>query len=135
MIERITPSIGYMEPDIYEAFAYSEVVKAGNTLYLSGGMPLRGSAANPEVIGKGDMRAQLEYILETMGKVLNAAGATYANVVNTTFITTDLAALGQNADLIRKVFGDCRPATTYLQAAALFHPDQLLEVNATAYLE
>lgn len=134
MIERVNPKIGYMDNDIYEAFAYSEVVKAGPTIYLSGGMPLRGSLANPEVIGAGDQRAQLEYILDNMGRILASVGASFSHVVNTTFISTDLAGLAAHADLIRKAFGDARPATTYLEARALFHPEQLLEVNATAYL-
>jgi enamine deaminase RidA (YjgF/YER057c/UK114 family) len=58
MIERSNPDVGYLAEEVFQTFAFTQTIKAGNTLYLSGVTPLRGDLANLEVVGAGDLRAR-----------------------------------------------------------------------------
>lgn len=65
---------------------YSQAILAGNTLYLSGQIPL--DAVTGAIIG-GDITTQTEQVIENISAVLTAAGVGFENVVKTTcFITT-----------------------------------------------
>src|SRR3954469_4701485 len=68
--------------------AYSHVVTVtgpAKTVYIAGQLA-RAAAGN--IVGAGDMRAQLEQTFKNLDLCLNAAGATWADVVKTnTFVT------------------------------------------------
>jgi len=60
---------------------YSQVVKAGNTIYISGQV---GRDENGKVVGVGDFRTQIEKTFENLQIALKAAGARLSDVVSTT---------------------------------------------------
>jgi len=82
----------------------------------------------------GDLRAQLRQALANLGTVLATAGMDYGNVVRLNYYTTDVKAYLAASDEVSRCFGDvgCKPAGTLLGVAALFHPDILIELEATA---
>ncbi|QLF91927.1 RidA family protein [Pseudomonas sp. ABC1] len=133
MIERYSPEIDYLAPQVFEAFAFHQSVRAGDTLYLSGIAPLRGDLENLELIGKDDMVAQLGYILAVVDGCLEAAGLQRRHLVAWTFHTTDIDAL---ADVLPEHLGPWvgahRPTSTTVEVRKLLHPDQLLEITAIA---
>jgi reactive intermediate/imine deaminase len=67
---------------------YSQAVRAGSTIYLSGQIPL-----NPKTMElvKGDIRAQTRQVFENLAAVAAAAGGSLANAVRVTIYLTDLA--------------------------------------------
>ena len=67
---------------------YSQAVKIGNTVYLSGQIPLV-----PETmqLTDGDMRAQITRVFENLGAVARAAGGTLNDVVKLNVYLTDLS--------------------------------------------
>jgi reactive intermediate/imine deaminase len=67
---------------------YSQAIRAGNTVYLSGQIPL-----NPETmeIVKGDIRAQIRQVFDNLAAVAEASGGSLANAVRLTVYLTDLA--------------------------------------------
>jgi reactive intermediate/imine deaminase len=67
---------------------YSQAVRAGSTIYLSGQIPL-----NPKTMElvKGDIRAQTRQVFENLAAVAAAAGGSFANAVRVTIYLTDLA--------------------------------------------
>jgi enamine deaminase RidA (YjgF/YER057c/UK114 family) len=82
----------------------------------------------------GDMAAQLDQALNNLETVLAQAGLTLAHVVRLNYYTRDMAAYFAAA----AGFGErlqragCRPSGTLLGVASLFHPDILVEIEATA---
>ena len=67
---------------------YSQAVKVGNLLFTSGQIPL--DPANGEIVGE-DIKTQAVRICENLKAVLEAAGATFENVVKTTCFLSDMA--------------------------------------------
>ena len=82
----------------------------------------------------GDMAAQMNQALNNLETVLGRAGLTLANVVRLNYYTRDVAAFIQAASTFgpRLHAAGCQPASTLLGVATLFHPDILIEIEATA---
>jgi enamine deaminase RidA (YjgF/YER057c/UK114 family) len=124
----VTPASGWNA-----RYTFSAAVRAGNLLFISGM-----TAANDqgELVGEGDIVRQTEYIFEKMGRVLEAAGASFDNIVETTEYFTTLDGYSKTAGVRRKVFGDAPwPAATGVLVAGLIRPGALIEIKATAVLE
>lgn len=136
-IERIVvgPEVDFFTQDIYDAFGFSDVVRAGDFLYSSGVVPLRGSATDLQVVAEGDFRGQYEFVLGMLGTLLTRAGASFPrDVVSINVFCTDMEQVNANCDLFAKTFAGAYPAATYFGVAQLFHPAQQVEVNAVAYI-
>ena len=67
---------------------YSQAIRAGNTIYLSGQIPL--NPTTMELV-KGDIRAQARQVFDNLAAVAEAAGGSLANAVRLTIYLTDLA--------------------------------------------
>jgi len=77
-IERMNPT-GTTQPT-----AYTQLVRAGNTLYLAGQTAVNEKG---ELIGKGDMRAQVRQVYENLKSLLASQGATFDHLVKITIYT------------------------------------------------
>ena len=67
---------------------YSQAVRAGNTVYLSGQVPF--DPATMQIVG-GDFEAQVRRVFENLKAVAEAAGGSLADAVKFTIFLTDLA--------------------------------------------
>jgi 2-iminobutanoate/2-iminopropanoate deaminase len=67
---------------------YSQAVEAGNTVYLSGQIPL--DPATGQVV-EGGIAEQAEQVMKNIGAVLEEAGCSYADVVKSTCLLADMA--------------------------------------------
>ena len=67
---------------------YSQAIRAGDTVYLSGQIPL--NPATMELV-KGDIRAEIRQVFDNLAAVAEAAGGSLANAVRLTVYLTDLA--------------------------------------------
>jgi reactive intermediate/imine deaminase len=67
---------------------YSQAIRAGNTVYLSGQIPL--NPVTMEIV-KGDIRAQIRQVFDNLAAVAEASGGSLANAVRLTVYLTDLA--------------------------------------------
>ena len=118
-----------------DAYGFSQAVEvdgarrwlvcAGQTSVDAEGRPLH----------EGDMVAQLNQALDNLGAVLTRAGLGFADVVRLNYYTTDIPAyLAASGEAARRfaTAGRPMPAGTLLGVAALFHPDILIEIEATA---
>lgn len=66
---------------------YSQAVKCGDTLYISGQLPIDGATgAMPESI-----EDQTRQSLTNLGHILEEAGYSHADIVKTTVLLTDIA--------------------------------------------
>jgi 2-iminobutanoate/2-iminopropanoate deaminase len=77
---------------------YSQAVKAGNTVYVSGQIPL--SAAG-QLVGEGDVSAQTHQVLKNLTAVLAAAGLALTDVVKCSIFVKDLGNFGT----INQIYG------------------------------
>ncbi len=95
---------------------YSQAVRAGNTVYLSGQIPL--DPATGELV-KGDVEVQIRRVFENLKAVIGAAGGTFAHVVKVNVYLTDLG----NFALVNKVMAEYvaqpYPARAAIGVAAL----------------
>ena len=78
---------------------YSQAVRVGNTIWLSGQIPL--DPKTKELV-KGDVEAQIRQVFDNLKAVVVAAGATFDDVVKTNVYLTDLS----NFALVNKVMSD-----------------------------
>ena len=67
---------------------YSQAIRAGNTVYLSGQIPL--DPKSMELV-KGDIRAQIRQVFDNLAAVAEAAGGSLANAARLTVYLTDLS--------------------------------------------
>lgn len=113
-------------------FAYSQAVRAGNLLFISGTVSWNDKA---EPVAVGDMAVQLRNVYDELRKTLAAHGASFEDVVKETVYTRDMDALVAAAPIRAAYFAGCAPpASTWTQITRLVHPDLLLEVEMTAVL-
>lgn len=81
------------------------------------------------------MAKQMHQTLDNLETVLMVSGLLLANVVCLSFYPTDIGAFYNDAVLPyrpRLEAMDCRPSATLLGVTGLFHPDLMIETEATA---
>lgn len=66
---------------------YSQAVKSGDTLYISGQVPV--DPATGKIVD-GGIKAQTEQVLKNIGAILREAGMDYSNIVKTTCLLSDM---------------------------------------------
>jgi enamine deaminase RidA (YjgF/YER057c/UK114 family) len=111
---------------------YSLVTRAGNTLYISGQIPLDPAG---KLVGAGDAGAQAEQCFRNIATILGHFGATAEHVVKITTFITDLAYRPLVAGPRDRMFGTPGPASTLVVISSLASPDFLVEIEATAVLD
>jgi len=109
---------------------YSHVVAVeGKRMVFVAGQLARDRAGN--VVGKGDMRAQIRQVGENIKAALAAAGATLADIVKTNTYVTDIEEFFKHTDVRMEYFG-ALPTSTTVEVRRLAHPDLLVEVEVIA---
>lgn len=120
--------------EIEERFNISAAVRSNGTLYLSGMTAINDAM---EVIGPGDMEAQIQRIYDRLQTALAAAGLTLADVVCEVAYTTDISALGRAAHVRDRRYREANaapPAATAVEVPRLYFPEAMVELVATAEL-
>ena len=116
--------------NLYEQFHYAPAVKVGNTLYIAGQV---GRDENLKVVEGSE--AQYVQAFENLKKVLAAAGATLADVVDIVTYHTDMRDILNFLAVKDRYFTQDYPAWTAIGAPALAMPGLLVEIKATAVLQ
>ncbi|HUO79365.1 MAG TPA: RidA family protein [Steroidobacteraceae bacterium] len=115
-----------------QSFGYSQAVKIGRTVYISATVAVD---ADGQLVGPGDMAAQLDAVYANLGATLKAEGGGFAQVVMERIYTTDMEALLKVADRRLKSYPEGqRPATTWVEVRRLVDPGFLVAVEAVAEL-
>jgi 2-iminobutanoate/2-iminopropanoate deaminase len=85
------------------------------------------------VVAPGDMRGQSERIFEILGTILQAHGASFADIVNIRSYLTDLGRLGEYAEVRMKYLPtDQPPTSTTVEVSRLFLPEAVIEIEVMA---
>ncbi|OGI42962.1 MAG: reactive intermediate/imine deaminase [Candidatus Muproteobacteria bacterium RBG_16_64_11] len=95
---------------------YSQAIKTGDTVYLSGQIPL--VPGSGELVA-GDMRAQIARVFENLRAVATAAGGGLNDVVKLNVFLTDLGHFPLVNEVMAEYFGQPYPARAAVGVAAL----------------
>ena len=110
---------------------YSRAVRIGNHIWVAG---TTATDENGNVVGVGDVAAQTRYVLKKIGRALNEAGFTFADVVRTRMFVTDISQWEIIGRAHGEIFGSIRPASTMVEVAKLIDPQYLIEIEVDAFL-
>jgi len=132
LITRNNPDVGYLDESTFALLGFSQVVRADSTVYYSGIAPFTGAPPEFTVIGTGSMEKQVLFCLDILERCLESEKQTLDNLVAVAVYATDMPALMATAEIFAKRFAAAPPSSTWVGVTELAHPDQLVEVTATA---
>lgn len=95
---------------------YSQGVKTGNTLYVSGQIPL--DASNGQLISSG-IADETDQVMRNISFILKAAGMNFANVVKCSIFVTDMNDFAVVNKTYEKYFDQDPPARETVEVSAL----------------
>jgi len=95
---------------------YSQAVRVGSTVYVSGQIPL--DPATKELVA-GDMEAQVRRVFDNLKAIAVAAGGTLANSVRVTIYLTDLGHFALVNKVMAEYFSEPYPARAAVGVASL----------------
>ena len=109
---------------------YSQAVRVGQFVFLSGQIPLDPASGN---IVEGDITVQTRRVMENLGAVLRAAGASFSDVVKTTIFLADLGHFSKMNEVYGAYFTSEPPARATVQVGALPR-SVLIEIDMIAHV-
>ena len=110
---------------------YSQAVRAGQLLFLSGQVPL--DPATGQIVD-GDIAAQTRRVFENLAAVLEAGGRSFADVVRTTVFLADMNDFAAVNEVYGTYFSEPYPARATVQVARL-PKDARVEIDLIASYE
>lgn len=112
-------------------YGYAQAVKVGETIYLAGQVSHDDQG---NLVGEGDMEAQMRTAYGNVAKVLAKYGATMQNVVDEILFVTDMdAAFAAWPKVKYEVYsGAPVVASTIVQVQRLAFPSFMIEIRCTA---
>lgn len=95
---------------------YNQAVMAGDTLYVSGQIPM--DPGSGEIIS-GNIADETEMVMKNLGAILEAAGMNFSNVVKCTIFISDMNDFAVINDVYGKSFDNNAPARETVQVSRL----------------
>jgi len=105
---------------------YTDAVRFGDLLVISG---IAAYDEKQEVVSE-DVVEQTRFIFETMKRILDQAGASFADVLKVTVFLTDVADRPRINPVRQEYFGTHRPASTLIGVKELALPEMKVEIEA-----
>ena len=109
---------------------YSQAVRAGNLLFVSGQVAFEPATGN---LVTGDIPAETKQVMENLKAVLAAAGAGFSHIVKTTIFLSDMALFAQVNEVYGSYFSSDFPARETVAVKGLPRGVNV-EISVTAYL-
>lgn len=95
---------------------YSQAVRVGDTVWISGQIPL--DPATQQMVA-GDIDAEIRRCFDNLGAIIKAAGGTFADAVKVTIFLTDLGHFARVNEIMATYFPQPYPARAAVGVAAL----------------
>ena len=133
-IQRLQAVPGLQRPQTNGRDLYSHVVTSTRKkmIFIAGQLA---RDTQGKTVGPGDAKAQMRQVCENLKAALAAAGATFADVVQTSTFITSWEKFREAADVRFEYLGPALPTSTTVQVVALAVPDGLFEINCTAMVD
>ena len=110
---------------------YSQAIRAGSLVFVSGQIPLDPATGN---LVSGDIAAQTHRVFANLRAILDAAGASFENVVRTTVYLADMDDFAAMNQVYGEYFSSPAPARATIQAARL-PKDARVEIDLIAAVD
>ena len=110
--------------------AYSQAVKAGGFMYVSGQIPL--APESMEIVSE-DFNVQVKQVLENLNAIIVDSGSKLSDVVKLNVYLKDLADFQSVNDAMSTVFDEPYPARAAVEVSRL-PKDVLVEIDAIVYI-
>jgi 2-iminobutanoate/2-iminopropanoate deaminase len=110
---------------------YSQAIRAGSLLFVSGQVPI--DPATGHIIN-GDIVAQTHRVLQNIGEILKAGGASFDHVVRTTVFLADINDFAAMNEVYATYFTAPAPARATVQVSRL-PKDARVEIDVIASVE
>jgi enamine deaminase RidA (YjgF/YER057c/UK114 family) len=107
----------------------ADAVRSGGLVFSAGILPVD---ADGELVGGEDAVAQAQFVFDELGRILAAAGCSFADVVKVSLYLRDVADRPSINPIRQRAFGAARPASTLVEVSALAVPGARIEVDAIA---
>ena len=121
---KTVPRIAGMEPG---GLPFSPVVEANGLVFLAGQV---GASPGSDVV-KGGIEAETRQVLDNVGRLLEAVGLGYGDVVRCTVFLVDMADFGAMNEIYREYFPTDMPVRATVGVSALAGPFRI-EIDVTA---
>lgn len=108
---------------------YSHVVRAGDTLYVSGQVA---KDRDNQFVGVGDVEAQCRQVFANLATVLEEAGSSLEHIVKLTIYLSDSAFIDTFRAVRNETLARPMPASTLVIVSGLAAPELLVEIEAIA---
>jgi 2-iminobutanoate/2-iminopropanoate deaminase len=109
---------------------YSQAIKAGNLLFVSGQVPIDPATGN---LVDGDIATQTHRVFKNIGEILKAAGTSFDAVVRSTVYLQDMNDFARMNEVYGTYFSSPAPARATVQVARL-PKDAKVEIDVIASL-
>jgi reactive intermediate/imine deaminase len=106
---------------------YTDAVRFADLLFVSGVAPLDKAG---KLVGGDDVVAQSRQVFQNLKKILDAAQASFSDVLKVTIYLTDVADRTLINPVRQQYFGDSRPASTLIGVKELAVPGMKVEIEA-----
>jgi 2-iminobutanoate/2-iminopropanoate deaminase len=106
----------------------SQAVKAGGFIFISGQVPV--DSKTRQVVSE-DFAVQTRFVLDSLKGIVEAAGASLAQIVKTTVFLTDMSRFEEMNQIYREYFPEEPPARTCIGVKELPRKSQI-EIEAVA---
>lgn len=110
---------------------YSQGIKAGNTIYVSGQLPI--NPATGELYKGNDIKEETRISLMNVKAILEQAGSSLKDVVKCTVFIKDMNQFGQINEMYAEIFGETKSARVCVEVARL-PKDANVEIDAIAVI-
>ena len=115
-------------PAPFQGAPYSQAIKAGGLVFVSGQVALQ--PGSPEPVSD-EIGAQTEQVFANLEAILEAAGTSLDRIVKTTVYLSNLDDFQEMNEVYRKYVGDLPPARATIEVSAL-PAGSLVEIDAIA---
>ncbi len=119
----------------YKKLTFVPAVRKGNMLFITGQDATQIDPVTGKPVIKGDMVGQTRVIYEKIKLILEAAGASFDDVVWTTDYITTTENYKATATVRRQYFKANFPASTGIIVKGLLSKEALIEIDAVAVLD
>ena len=113
----------------FGAFSQAVVQGTGKIVHLKGQVSLDKEG---EIVGKGDIDAQVEKTLENIKSILSEFGGRMEDIYLLTHHVTNIEEFMKTGHIRTRYFKPPYPVTTTVEVTRLFHPDLLVEITGSA---
>lgn len=132
----MSSGIEFLNPDeLMKSPAFSQVAVTrgnGSTIYIGGQNAV---TTEQEIVGKGDLKAQTEFILKNIETAVKAAGASVKDIFKLTIYIVQGEDVRKGFEGAQEFLGklDNPPVISGIIVAGLTNPDYLVEIEAVAF--